>query len=188
MNIYLIRHTTPDIELVYCYGQTDLDVKDTFNNEVDRIKSILPKFENPEIYSSPLKRCVKLAKTLNLGNLTLDDRLKELDYGNWEMKRWEDIDKKKLDYFVEDFVCREVPGGESYQQLSDRVIGFINDLIQKTESKDIILVSHGGTIRALLAHVLEMPLVNLFKINIDFGGVVKLFVKDGKLKIDFINR
>lgn len=188
MNIYLIRHTTPDIELVYCYGQSDLDIKDTFESEVDRIKSILPKFDNLKIFSSPLKRCVKLAKALGLGDVHFDDRLKELDYGDWEMKRWEDIDKEALDYFVEDFVSRQVPGGESYQQMCDRVMVFLNRLIKKNESENIILVSHGGTIRAILAYILEMPLINLFRMNIDFGGVVKLSEKDGKIKIVYINR
>jgi alpha-ribazole phosphatase len=188
MNIYFIRHTTPDIDLVYCYGQSDLDIKDTFNHEVDRVKSVLPKFDDVKIFSSPLKRCAKLAHALNLGEVNLDDRLKEFNFGEWEMKRWEDIDKEALDYWVEDFVSRQVPGGESYQQMCDRVMGFFNELVKKGETEDVILVSHGGTIRAILANILEMPLMNLFRINIDFGGVVKLSEKEGKIKIDYINR
>lgn len=37
MKIYLIRHTTPHIEKGICYGQTDLDVAETFNNEAEII-------------------------------------------------------------------------------------------------------------------------------------------------------
>ncbi len=188
MNIYLIRHTTPDIDLVYCYGQSDIDTKDTFTSELDRVKSVLPVFDNLQIFSSPLKRCRRLAESLNLGNVNCDDRLKELDFGEWEMKRWEDIDKKALDYWVDDFVHRKTPGGESYQQMCDRVIELVKELINKNESENIILVSHGGTIRAVLAYILEMPLMNLFRMNIDFGGVNKLLVKDGKMKIDYVNR
>ncbi len=188
MNIYLVRHTTPDIELVYCYGQSDLDTKDSFESEVGRVKSILPDLEDVQIFSSPLKRCAKLAKALDMGNVLFDDRLKEMDYGDWEMKRWEDIDKEALDYFVEDFVCRQVPGGESYQQLSDRVMDFVKEISKTKKNENIILVSHGGTIRAILSYFLEMPLMNLFRINIDFAGVAKLIEKDGKFKVDFINR
>ncbi len=188
MNIYLIRHTTPDIELVYCYGQSDLDTKETFESEVARVKSILPELNNLKIFSSPLKRCTKLARALNLGKVHFDERLKELDYGDWEMKRWEDIDQKELDYFVEDFVGRRVPGGESYQQLSDRIVSFLKELTKNNESENVILVSHGGTIRAALAYILEMPLMNLFTMNIDFSGVVKLLVKGDKIKVEYVNR
>jgi len=187
MNIYLIRHTTPDIELIYCYGQSDIDVKDTFKEEVERIHTVFPEVENPVIYSSPLKRCKKLAHALNRGNVQFDNRLREINFGDWEMQPWKEIDKKALDFWIEDFVNRTAPGGESYQQLSERIFSFIEE-IKEGNSQDVIVVSHGGAIRSVLATVLEMPLKNLFKIHIDFGGVSKLFTEKGKLKIGFINR
>ncbi|KAA3617139.1 MAG: alpha-ribazole phosphatase [Calditrichaeota bacterium] len=187
MNIYLIRHTTPDIELIYCYGQTDLDVKDSFDDEVSRIKSVLPKLDNFKIFSSPLKRCAKLAKALDVGKVIFDDRLKEFNFGEWEMKPWDDIEKESLNFWIEDFVNRQAPGGESYRQMSDRIMDFFGEL-KNSDSENIILVSHGGTIRAILANILEMPLKNLFNINIDFAGVVKLSEKNGKIKVMFINR
>jgi len=41
--IYLIRHTTPKVEKGICYGQTDLNLADTFEQEKERILKIIPK-------------------------------------------------------------------------------------------------------------------------------------------------
>lgn len=187
MNIFLIRHTTPDIELVYCYGQSDLDVKDSFAQEVARIKNVLPAFNTVKIFSSPLKRCHKLAKALEVGEVHLDDRLKELHFGQWEMKKWKDINKTKFEYWIEDFVNRRAPDGESYMDLYKRMLDFLNEIVRKNY-ENVIIVSHGGALRTLLAHVMEAPLENLFRVTIDFGGVCKLCSDKGKIKIDYVNR
>ena len=187
MNIYLVRHTTPDIELVYCYGQSDLDVKDTFPGEVKRIKKILPAFDNIKVFSSPLKRCLKLANALNLGEVQTDDRLKEISFGCWEMKKWKKINKRDLDFWLEDFVNRCAPEGESYRQLHDRMIHFFEETINH-DYENVIIVSHGGALRTILAHIMEAPLQNLFRVNLDFGSVSRLCAQDGKIKIDYINR
>ena len=60
MEIYLIRHTTPAVGKGICYGQTDLDITDSFKEEVAAIIPHLP--DNIQtVFSSPLQRCKKLA-------------------------------------------------------------------------------------------------------------------------------
>lgn len=187
MNIYLIRHTTPDIELVYCYGQSDIDVKNTFSAEVARIKNILPEFTSVKVFSSPLQRCYKLAAALQTGDVHKDERLKEINFGRWELKKWKDIAKEEFDFWIDDFVNRRAADGECYLDVSERMVGFLNDAI-KMDHENIIIVSHGGALRTLFAHITEAPLKNLFRINIDFGSVSRLSFENNKFKIDFINR
>jgi len=187
MNIYLIRHTTPDIELVNCYGQSDLDVADTFTEEAKRTRLQLPGFDKVKVYSSPLIRCRKLAEFLDLGDITFDERLKEIYFGQWEMMPWKKIDKKALDSWMKDFVNLKTPGGESFRDMHDRVMDFFNEMLSK-ETDDVVLVCHGGVIRAILANILQMPLKNLFRMNVDFGAVSKVIVNADDLKVDFINR
>jgi alpha-ribazole phosphatase len=185
MNIYLIRHTTPDINLNYCYGQSDLDVANTFVDEAGRIKSLLPEFKKVTIYSSPLIRCKKLAEFLNLADIIFEDRLKEFDFGAWEMKPWNEI--KGFKAWIKDFVDQKVPAGESYREMHDRVMEFFNEMLTR-EKKDVIIVCHGGVIRAILANILQMPLKYMFRMNIDFGAVSKIVADNGELKVDFINK
>ena len=58
MRIHLIRHTTPDIKKGLCYGQTDLDVTDTFEQEKEHVLSKLLG-EYDAVFTSPLQRCSK---------------------------------------------------------------------------------------------------------------------------------
>lgn len=187
MNIYLIRHTTPDIELVHCYGQTDLDVAETFPQELKRLQSVLPDLNNVKVYSSPLVRCKKLAEALDLGKVHLEDRLMEFNFGDWEMMRWDQLKSKEFKFWQEDFVSRRAPGGESFQQMHDRVMEFFDQAIIEN-SKDLVVVCHGGVIRAIVANILHMPLIHMFKLNIDFGSVSKVIINESKLKVDYINR
>lgn len=171
MGIYLVRHTTPNIEKGICYGQTDLNITATFEEEFDKIKQQIPLQKEIKLYSSPLLRCKVLAESFDK-EVIYDDRLKELDFGDWEMKAWDAIPKKELDPWMQDFVNVAVPNGESYVQLWNRVKAFfsaIDDIDQQ-----IIIVTHAGPMRAILAHHRRILLKDSFSIKIKYGEVFKI--------------
>ena len=131
MDIYLIRHTTPAIEKGICYGQTDLDVTETFADEVLRTKAHIPA-QAATVFSSPLQRCRKLAEALfPQHDISFHDHLMELDCGDWEMQPWDDIPKDEIDPWMKDFVHVAVPNGESYTQLHERVVQCFEQLQQQ---------------------------------------------------------
>lgn len=177
MDIYLIRHTTPDITKGICYGQTDLDVVDTFMEEVDRTKAHLPE-SIQLVYSSPLQRCSKLAQALFPSHeIQLQHELKELDCGHWEMKEWNAIPKPEIQPWMDDFVNTPVPGGESYLQLHERVIACFNRIAQETFPT--VIVAHGGPLRSILAHITNTSIKESFDVfTLHYGCVVKLIRKE----------
>lgn len=173
MAIYLIRHTTPDIAKGICYGQTDLDITGTFEQEVSDIRPHLP--ENIEqVYSSPLQRCHKLARALfPQHRLQLHDDLMELNCGSWEMQNWNDIPQPEIQPWMEDFVHVCVPGGESYTQLHERVVKRFEWISRQTPHAAI--VAHGGVLRSILSHITHTPLKTSFDaFTCHYGCVVKL--------------
>jgi len=172
MEIYLVRHTTPNIEKGICYGQSDLGITDTFDSEVIKIHKEIPIHKISKIYSSPLQRCKILADTFNIPTI-FDDRLKELNFGDWELKAWNDIHPSELNPWMEDFVNVQVPNGESYIMLQKRMLAFYNDIAHTAEGS-IIIVAHAGPIRALLAHLQQIELKNSFDIKINYGDVIKI--------------
>lgn len=181
MEIYLIRHTTPKIEKGICYGQTDLELSESYTKEFKTIHKTIPK-GNYKVYSSPLKRCDLLAKTFS-DTIVYDERLKELDFGDWEMKPWDDIPKATITPWMEDFVNVSVPNGESYIQLEERVNDFFS-AIKKTENdQNLIIVSHSGVIRACLANLLSIPLKDSFGISIQYGDCFKLKKMNNRFKV-----
>ena len=176
MEIYLIRHTTPRVEKGICYGQSDIDVQDSFDEELKVIKKqVLINSSDFEVCSSPLLRCKKLAQCFS-EKITFDKRLMEVNFGDWELQPWKVINEDDLNTWMADFVTVAPPNGESYIQLNERVnIAF--DTIVNSSGKDKIIVTHGGVIRALLASLLQIELKNSFNIKVPYSHVVKL-VKD----------
>ncbi|WP_194768826.1 alpha-ribazole phosphatase [Tamlana sp. I1] len=182
MEIYLIRHTTPEVEKGICYGQSDLDLVENHLEEFKNIALKIPKKTDFIVYSSPLKRCALLAKTFN-ELVVFDDRLKELHFGDWELKPWNDISEKELNPWMKDFVNTAVPNGESYTQLASRVHIFFETIRASKEKKDLIIVSHAGPIRAFLAQMLDIPLKDSFKIKINYGDVFHLNLNNETFKL-----
>ncbi|MEC3908379.1 alpha-ribazole phosphatase [Tamlana sp. 2201CG12-4] len=182
MEIYLIRHTTPDIEKGVCYGQSDLDLVSTYNDEFNAVKSKLQNFKNYQVFSSPLKRCALLAKAFSK-TVVFDNRLKELDFGDWELRAWHDISEDEINPWMEDFVNVVVPNGESYMQLASRVTSYLEEIIHSTNNQNLIIVSHAGPIRVILASIMNIHLKDSFKIKVNYGDAFHLKKTNGKLKL-----
>ncbi|WP_378188337.1 alpha-ribazole phosphatase [Aquimarina sp. W85] len=172
MEIYLIRHTTPAIDKGICYGQTDLDLTNSFTIEAKKVLSQLPLTESFALYTSPLKRCKKLAKKIKSDAIT-DARLMELNFGKWENKKWDEIAKEELNPWMQDFVNVKVPNGESYIDLSKRVHAFFDDLSVLSHNK-VFIVTHAGPMRAFLASIQNIPLKNSFSIKINYGDIITI--------------
>ncbi len=181
MEIYLVRHTTPDIAKGICYGQANIELASSFGEEY---KTILEKLTVPQvdfIFSSPLHRCYqlseKLAKHFN-STIGLRPHLKEVKFGEWELKAWNDIPKTTLQPWMEDFVNVAPPQGESFVDLQNRVVDCI-DKIATLGLDKVIIVSHAGPIRAFLAHISNTDLKDAFSIKVEYGQVEKVSFKDG---------
>ena len=191
MKLTLIRHTSLQTADGICYGQSDVDVAESFVNEAEKIKQKLASMAFNAIYSSPLQRCAKLADAINLGESVLDNRLMELNFGDWELQAWDDIPRDIFDTWAHDYANIAPPNGETFSQLQQRGLSFLEDILAKHANEHIAVVSHGGMIRALLAHVLNMELKGLFRFTIDYGSVTQLEFgapKSSRVpKVEFVN-
>lgn len=195
MKLTLVRHTSLDIASNICYGQSDVDVSAQFDAERQMLQTKLSKFEFDAIYASPLQRCHKLAHALcadaSLGfsatDIKIDPRLKELHFGDWEMNTWDEIPREIFDVWANDYANLAPPNGETFTQLQVRAKAFIEDVSSHSHGKNILVVTHGGLIRALIAEVLQMPLKGLFRITIDYASVTQLEFKDEIPKVYFVN-
>lgn len=186
MKLTLVRHTSLAIAHGVCYGQTDVDVAESFAQEVKVTKQKLPN-DIDAAFSSPLQRCVKLAHALSLENIRYDDRLKELHFGDWEMQAWNDMPREYFDEWAQNYASMSPPSGETFRELQLRGIAFINEQLKYYRHQHILVVTHGGMIRALLAHVLSMELKGLFRFNVDYGSVTQLDFSSDIPKINYVN-
>lgn len=183
MEIYLIRHTQTATSKGLCYGQTDVPLADSF---FDDMREVLKKIPTQTcVFSSPLSRCMRLAQLIS-NEIILDNRLLEIDFGDWENMPFSEIDVKELQRWTENFVEIAPPNGESFKQLYLRVENFWNDLLS-LENKQVVIVTHAGVIRAILAKVLNLPLEKAFAFCVDFGSLHKLRYENNYIYIEFLN-
>jgi alpha-ribazole phosphatase len=173
MIIYAIRHPEPLGAEGICYGQSDLDVSpETLKMTTAYVKSLLPDQPIDLWLSSPLQRASKLAAELT-DSFAIDDRLLEMDFGDWEGLRWEKIERESFDAWATDYMNVSAPGGESYGAVVDRVENLLADL-QAAGHGTVALVTHAGAIRALLTHILGIPIESCWRFNVGFGALVVL--------------
>lgn len=174
MEIYLIRHTTPQIEKGICYGQSDIPLADSFDEELEEILNKGPFLKDEiAVYSSPLQRCKILAESLCNSSISYNQDLVELNFGDWELQSWDAINKTELNAWMKDFVNVSCPNGESFTDLHKRVVAFYQSLILSEHDK-VTIVTHAGVIRALLAFHNDTLLVDSFKMKIEYGEVIKI--------------
>lgn len=172
MLIHLIRHTTPQIEEGICYGQSDLTLAESFEAE----KAILQKkllSEYDALYTSPLQRCALLADSINSKNRFEDDRILEYNFGDWELKNWNELDRTETQNWMDNFIDQPAPGGDSIISMKTRVDAFFAQLI-KSDYATIAVVTHSGVQRILHAHILQTPLSHLFRLQLDYGAVLEI--------------
>lgn len=186
MEIYLIRHTKVDVREGICYGQSDVGLASSFLEEANTILKKLPRTENYTCYTSPLNRCNSLANKINSKEIKTDKRLMELNFGDWESQNWDNIGKQAFDAWHCDFVNNKTPSGESYLELCNRVVSFWKEVISTNEN--LLVITHGGVIRALLSYCLGLPLENSFRLKIDYGSTTRIILNSGFLTVEYVNR
>jgi alpha-ribazole phosphatase len=181
MNLYLIRHPTPIVDVDKCYGSTDLAV------DVEECERLLPILRNtlPEgaqVWSSPLIRCETLATMMATSQkndaVKIDSRLRELHFGEWEMRSWSDIPREQIDAWANDTVHYRPGKGESVFEMATRVAAFYREL--RFADQDAVVVCHAGTIRLIEACLSEGSIVAIAaraaasRNRCEYGGIVKL--------------
>ncbi len=150
---YLIRHgkTEANERKLYC-GSTDLPLTEGGMGELKKINYIVP--QDSIFITSGMKRTEQTLQLL-FGDVAhkVDNRFREVDFGVFEMKSYEQL-KGREDYqtwISEDNEKNVPPDGESGEQMLKRVLDGFMEL--KRETKDVVLISHGGVIAGLMAHL-----------------------------------
>ncbi|WP_431067445.1 alpha-ribazole phosphatase [Methylotuvimicrobium sp.] len=186
MDIYLIRHTQTSAAQGLCYGRSDIALADSFAQEAEALRQKLPELsEDCRFYSSALSRCKRLADSLS-DEVVTDERLLELDFGDWEGVFFNDIDAKSLNHWTQSFVDFPPPNGENFTNLCRRAGSFWQELIE-TELSQAVVVTHAGVIRALLTHILKLSPAAAFQFRVDHGSLHKFQYSHQYTYIHYLN-
>lgn len=170
--IYLVRHTQVALDRGICYGQTDVDVADTFAVEAEIIKAKLQGISFARVLSSPLTRCMKLALAIT-PKIETDNRLMEMNFGNWEGKTWEYIfSTEEGKAWFANYLNQACPKGESFNDLQNRVSQFVDTLANV--QANVLIIAHAGVIRAMLTALDLADCTKIFDIDVPYGQLIKI--------------
>ncbi len=193
MKLWLVRHPQPLVDRGICYGATDFpaDTQATAAH-ASRLAEVLP--PRVRVFSSPLQRCESLAMALCRLRSDLayecDERLRELDFGSWEGRRWCDIRQDEFEAWMENFAEHAVGGGESVQALMIRVALALESMRScaygwdEVAKGEAVWITHAGVIRAvtlLIDGVTQLQRASQWPSEaLDFGQWCELTVPEGK--------
>jgi alpha-ribazole phosphatase len=152
MKVVLIRHPAPMIAPGICYGRLDIKLHPATDGQVTALAGDPALRGIGLVWSSPAIRCRTVADRIvqaTGGGLTVDDRLRELDFGDWEGRAWDTIDRAALDRWAGDPWSFAPPNGESGAAIVSRVRAFHASMLH--DGRDCAVVSHGGPLKILAA-------------------------------------
>lgn len=139
------------------------------------------------LVSSPLQRCAQFAQQLGARldvPVHLDKDLQELHFGAWEGRSAAalmDTDAKALGRFWADPYRFTPPDGEPVLAFSARVLAAVERLHAAYAGQRVLLISHGGVMRLLLARARGLPREQLLNVEVAHGALFSLQVSSGSV-------
>jgi broad specificity phosphatase PhoE len=189
MKLYLVRHGQSIANKNrICQGFSDSQLSEDGLNQAQKIGERLKNEKFDTVFSSDLVRVKQTGEGIlkhHNNEVIFDERLRETFCGDWEGRYWDEIEDSFYKY---DFPLKRLSNGETFDEHIKRVSEFIKENFEVLNGKNVLLVSHGGTIKAILKsldlisyeNLAEDPSMNtsLYIINID---------KEGKANIELTN-
>jgi broad specificity phosphatase PhoE len=160
-----------------CYGQSDVELSEEGMDQSRRIAQKAISWQIARLYYSNMKRTRYLAELISdkTGCPAIsDERLRELHFGQWELRSWDDIYTETGDAmngFFDQPDRFSPSGGETTYQLRDRVLAWYRQL---PETGLIVAVTHGGPIAALLGTLRNLPANQWMVLIPDYGELVEI--------------
>ena len=153
--LWLVRHARPLLESGICYGSLDVPADPAATAQAARaLASALP--TGARVHSSPLQRCEQLAlATCALRPdliLALDPRLREMDFGAWEGRAWNDIPRQEIDAWAARFDVYRPGQGDNVPAILARVRAAWRATQARAmleAGRDMVWITHAGVARCV---------------------------------------
>jgi len=191
MSDFLNKHTVTTIDLLrhgeceggeIYRGHIDVALSEQGWQSMQRSVDSLGDPHWHRVVSSPLQRCARFAETVAKGYdlpIELNEAFKEVNFGDWDgmpsKQVWRDHKEQLMKFFTEPDTYAP-PNGESLLQLQQRLVPAFEQLVEQHQGEHILLVQHGGTIRALLGWILNMPLKSVLQFDVPYASLSRVRV------------
>lgn len=169
-------------------GYTDIELSETGLRQAHLLAQRLATEQVHAVHASDLKRAVETAQILarphNLPVQT-NSKLREINFGLWEGLTFNEI-RTKFENLADKWYTSpaqiQIPEGETFFQLKERAYQALIELVKNHKPGTIIVVTHAGTIRAIICALLNIDLNFAFRIRQDNGALnIIEFYKDQEI-------
>ena len=175
-------------------GRTEgVPLTDTGIKQAEHTAQLLAEMNISAIYSSPIERAkhtAEIAGKHNSLDVTIDDRLNELDMGKFTGMPYDEIFKSHGNVFMK-FYNGELEiahnGVETFPDVKKRILGIVDHVIEKHPDENVLLVTHMDPIKAMLSTVIDLSPTNLFELIIANASLNIFREKDRKFSISGLN-
>lgn len=194
--VIVVRHaeTYGNIEGRFCgHSETELTPKGVL--QAQALGRRLKGQHFDAAYSSDLSRALRTAHySIEHHPLPLEPRLdrdlREMHYGEWEGLRAQEIGERNAE-LLRDFFTMKVPGapgGETIEQVRERTAAAIRRVVDAHQDGQVLVVSHGNAIMAMLAELLRMPRESTWSFAVANTSVTRLqFGRRGRVTLTGFN-
>jgi alpha-ribazole phosphatase len=175
--LLLIRHgQTKLFKADRFWGKTDIDLSEAGIKQAEQLRDRLSRIKIEAVYSSTLLRAAATAEIIASRHKLKVAAFKELNecsFGYAEGLTFTEISHKypELAADLSNGKAISFPGGESLEQLNQRVRGFLKKLeLEKPESK-IAIVAHGGSLRLIICNLLGLNIEHWVQFRVDHASL-----------------
>ena len=175
-------------------GRTEgIPLTDTGVEQAKHTAELLKHMNISAIYSSPIQRAKHTAEIVGEHNsldVTIDDRLIELDMGKFTGMPYDEIFNSHGNVFMK-FYNGELEiahnGVETFAAVKKRVLGIVDHIIEKHPDENIVLVTHMDPIKAMLSTIVDLSPTNLFELIIANASLNIFREKERKFSLSGLN-
>lgn len=192
--ILLIRHAVNEyVATGKLAGRLDgVHLNDDGKAQAEALGQRLADAPLKHIYHSRLDRTRETAQAIHQHHsaipLEVNDGILEVDYGDWQDKKINDLRKRKMWDVIQEYPTRAYfPNGESMRSVQNRVVDEIEALVQKHPNDLIALVFHADLIKMSVAHYLGVHLDNFQRIVISPASISTLILGHSRPFVATVN-
>lgn len=155
-----------------------------------QMSNALKGYNTEKVVCSPLKRCANFSEQwTNEKKISLlkSPEFMEINFGAWDGLSIEAIQKNykdELNDFWNNPVDNTPPNGERLKDFQTRIVSALKNLVHENKNNNLLLVTHGGVIRIIIAHVLSIPLSKLLSLECPLASMSRIrisFDNDDKI-------
>jgi len=192
--LWLVRHGEPAEEARHrCYGSLDVGLSGKGRAQMAQVAQDLEAESVAAIYSSPRSRALESARILSdvqSCSLEVVADLREIDFGDFEGLPYDEISARYPDLYrqwMETPTEVRFPNGECFSEMRARVLRAFEAIRRDREGQTVVIVSHGGVNRILIAWALEMPNHCVFRLAQDHAALNLLTLIDETPCVQLLN-